>query len=118
MGWRAERVFSERYKEITAAVLRQLIFSSAQDDVIFTFERAKDSSYCSSTMGQIAEIIKVDDMTVQMKLNTGNTDFDYNAGSENVAILSKEAFETMPEEQAVAIGTGTFKFVEYVPGEN
>lgn len=87
------------------------------DDVVFTFERAKDSSFCTSTMSQIAEIIKVDDMTVQMKLNAGNTDFNYNAGSENLAILSKEAFETMSEEQAAAIGTGPFKFVEYTPGQ-
>ncbi len=87
------------------------------DDVEFTLERAKNSEFCTSYISQIIEFIKVDDLTFQLKLAAPNLDFNYTISNNQLAILSKDAFENMPEEQACTIGTGPWKFEEYVPGE-
>ena len=87
------------------------------DDVKFTFDRAAQNSVTSGYMAQIKEFIKVDDLTFELKLVTGNVDYNYAMAANSLAILSKEAFETMPEEKAVAIGTGAWKLEEYVPSD-
>lgn len=87
------------------------------DDVIFTWERSKTSEFASSFSTQVTEIIKIDDLTFQMKLAAPNLDFNYKAASNTWAIQSKEAFETMPEEKAASIGTGPWMFEEFVPGD-
>lgn len=87
------------------------------DDVLFTFDRAKESQFCTSYVSQIEEVIKIDDLTFQMKLVKPNLDFNYVLANNQLAILSKEAFESMPEEQAATIGTGPWKYESYVPGE-
>jgi peptide/nickel transport system substrate-binding protein len=87
------------------------------DDVIFTFERGKDKSTTSAYISKIKDFIKVDDLTFEVKLHNGDVDFNYVLAANSLAILSKEAFETMPEEEAVKIGTGPWKFEEFVPGD-
>ena len=87
------------------------------DDVIFTWERSKTSQYATSFSNQVADIIKIDDLTFQMKLAAPNLDFNYKLASNTWAIQSKEAFETMPEEKAAGIGTGPWMFEEFVPGD-
>ena len=88
------------------------------DDVEFTFERAKDHSATSNYMADIVEFIKIDDLTFEIKLDKGNVDYNYTMAANSLAILSKEAFETMSPEEAVAIGTGPWKFVEFVSGDH
>ena len=88
------------------------------DDVEFTFERAKDHSATSNYMADIVEFIKIDDLTFEVKLAKGNVDYNYTMAANSLAILSKEAFETMSEAEAVAIGTGPWKFVEFVSGDH
>ncbi len=88
------------------------------DDVKFTFDRAAQNSVTSAYIGRIKEFIKIDDLTFEVKLVSGDVDFNYVMASNSLAILSKEAFETMPEEQAVAIGTGAWKFESSIPGDS
>lgn len=76
------------------------------DDVEFTFERAKDHAATANYMAMIKEFVKVDELTFEIYLTQGNVDFNYTLAANSLAILSKEAFETMPEEDAVKIGTG------------
>lgn len=87
------------------------------DDVIFTFERGKDKSTTSAYIAKIEEFIKVDDLNFEVKLFDGDVDFNYVFAANSLAILSKEAFETMPEEEAVKIGTGPWKFEEFVSAD-
>ena len=87
------------------------------DDVEFTFERAKDHATTANYMAMIKEFVKVDELTFEIYLTQGNVDFNYTLAANSLAILSKEAFETMPEEDAVKIGTGPWVFDEYVSGD-
>ena len=83
------------------------------DDVIFTFERGKDKSTTSAYIAKIKELKKVDDLNFEVFLHAGDVDFNYVFAADSLAILSKEAFETLPEEEAVKIGTGAWKFEEF-----
>lgn len=90
------------------------------DDVLFTLQRAIDGGYGgpSSVVQAIKEIKKIDDLNFEVFLTKPNVDFNYVMASNTFAILSKEAFETMPPEEAVAIGTGPWKFKEFVSGDH
>lgn len=88
------------------------------DDVEFTFERAKEHAATANYMNMIKEFKKIDDLTFELILNQGNVDFNYTLAANSLAILSKEAFETMPEEEAVKIGTGPWVFDEFVSGDH
>ena len=87
------------------------------DDVEFTFQRAAEKSTTANYMAKIDEFIKVDDLTFEVKLIAGDVDFNYTMAANSLAILSKEAFETMPEEEAIKIGTGPWVFEEFVSGD-
>ncbi len=87
------------------------------DDVEFTFERGAEKSTTSAYIAKIEEFKKVDDLTFEVKLHDGDVDFNYAFAANSLAILSKKAFETMPEEEAVKIGTGPWMFEEFVPGD-
>lgn len=87
------------------------------DDVIFTFDRGAQKSTTSAYVAKIKEFIKIDDLNFEVKLNNGDVDFNYVFAANSLAILSKEAFESMPEEEAVKIGTGPWKFEKFVAGD-
>ncbi len=92
------------------------------DDVVFSFERAPDvpnspSSFGTVTKGKTA--VKIDDLTVHIK-----TESPYPLMPNDVSVLSiisAEAGEGATTEDynsgKAAIGSGPFKFVEYVPGD-
>lgn len=87
------------------------------DDVEFTFERGRNKATTSAYISKITEFIKVDGLTFEVKLATGDVDCNYMFAANSLAIFSKEAFESMPEEEAVKIGTGPWKFEEFVTGD-
>lgn len=87
------------------------------DDVEFTFQRAAEKATTSAYMEKIKEFKKIDDLTFEVYLTQGDVDFNYTVAANSLAILSKEAFETMPEEEAVKIGTGPWKFEEFKSGD-
>lgn len=88
------------------------------DDVEFTFQRGKDKATTSAYISKIIEFIKVDGLTFEVKLATGDVDCNYMFAANSLAILSKKAFESMPEQEAVKIGTGPWKFEEFVTGNH
>lgn len=92
------------------------------DDVVFTFQRAPDvegspSSFGTYTKGK--EVVKIDDQTVHIR-----TERPYPLMPNDVStifIISEEngrgAKTADYNSGEAAVGTGPFKFVEYVPGD-
>ncbi len=88
------------------------------DDVEFTFQRAADHAATSGYVAKIKEFIKIDNLTFEVKLVQGDVDFNYTLAANSLAVLSKEAFETMEEDEAVKIGTGPWMYDEFVSGDH
>ncbi|MGI9492727.1 MAG: ABC transporter substrate-binding protein [Geminicoccaceae bacterium] len=92
------------------------------DDVVFTFERAPDvpnspSSFGTAIKGKTA--VKIDDLTVHIK-----TEAPYPLMPNDVSVvrvISTEVGQGATTEDynsgKAAVGTGPFKFMEYVPGD-
>ena len=88
------------------------------EDVRWTLmERAPQFSATSAYAAKIKEFTIVDDLTFDIELVNGDVDFNYTFAANSLAILSKEAFESMPAEEAVKIGTGPWMFEEFVSGD-
>ncbi len=92
------------------------------DDVVFTFERAPNvpnspSSFATFIKGKTA--IKIDDHTLQIKTETPYPLVINDLM--NIGILSRKHGEGAGTEDynsgKAAIGTGVYKFVEWVPGD-
>ena len=104
------------------------------DDVVFSFERQfkednpyhaylADSQYeyyeAMAMPAYIKEVVKVDDLTVKIVLNTPNSPMLANLGMDFASIVSKEyadklaAEGKMPDFAAKPIGTGPFEYVDY-----
>jgi peptide/nickel transport system substrate-binding protein len=92
------------------------------DDVVFSFERAPDvpnspSSFGLAIKGKTA--VKIDDLTVHVKTETPYPLMPNDLSV--VRIISVEAGKDATTEDynsgKAAIGSGPFKFVEYVPGD-
>ena len=89
------------------------------DDVEFTLmERAPKHAATAAYAEKIKTFTKVDDLTFEVELVNGDVDFNYTFAANSLAILSKEAFDSMPEEDAVKIGTGPWMYEEIVPGDH
>jgi len=86
-------------------------------DVKFTIERGKNQSAAKSKFNTIEEVIIVDDYTVQLKLTAPDNDIIYKLCEANTVMLSSNAFATLPEEEANKIGTGPYKYNEWVQGD-
>jgi peptide/nickel transport system substrate-binding protein len=93
------------------------------DDVAFTIERAPNvpdspSSFATYT-AQITEVEIVDDYTV--RIHTADPYPLMPNDLSTIAVISREAGEGATtadyNDGTAAIGTGPFKFVEYVPGD-
>ncbi|MDJ0946466.1 MAG: ABC transporter substrate-binding protein [Kiloniellales bacterium] len=92
------------------------------DDVVFTFERAPDVPNSPSSFGTYLKgkaIEKVDDLTVRIK-----TEAPYPLMPNDIStfsIVSKKHGEGAGTEDynsgKAAVGTGAYKFVEWVPGD-
>ena len=92
------------------------------DDVLFTFERAptvpnSPSSFSTFTKGKT--LTKVDDYTIRISTEKPYPLMPQDVS--NVAIISRNAAEGATTADfnsgKAAIGTGPFKFVEWVPGD-
>lgn len=89
------------------------------DDVVYTFERAKEGGipYTLARVGGIESVVAIDDMTVEMKLEAFDAGFFSNLGNTypiGTAILNREAGETS-NPAVFMVGTGPFKMVSYAP---
>lgn len=82
-------------------------------DVIFTFNRGKDSSHLSTVCNAIESISAEDDYTVTMVLTSPNPDFLAQLYNYNYVILSEKACTEDPDN-GFLIGCGAYKLDEFV----
>lgn len=83
-------------------------------DVEFTFNRAKEQGASKSKVTTIDHVEVIDDYTIKFYLTGPDADILYRLPDGRLSILSKNAFDTMPAEEANLIGTGPYKYVEVV----
>ena len=89
------------------------------DDVFFSFERGKEHSAASGYIAKMESWEKIDDYNFTIKLvGAGDVDFNYTFAANQLSVFSKEAFESMPEEDALKVGTGLYMFDEFVSGDH
>ena len=89
------------------------------DDVFFSFERGKEHSAASGYIAKMESWEKIDDYNFTIKLvGAGDVDFNYTFAANQLSVFSKEAFETMPAEEALKVGTGLYMFDEFVSGDH
>ena len=89
------------------------------EDVRFTFERLKDPKCCSEFMDigkQIASVDVIDEYTVLVKTVTPDPSFDQNL--DYLFMMDKESTEPRSQGEVglKPIGTGAYRFVEWVKG--
>lgn len=88
-------------------------------DVKFTLERAKEMPSSASAASHIAEIITDGDYDVTVKLTAPYPAILYILGNMNMSIVSEKAVTAAGDDYgAEPIGTGPFKYVEWVPNDH
>jgi len=91
------------------------------DDVLFTWEWAKDNASNATVKSFYASTIKsvkvIDDTHVEITLNKGNIDFLYTYSNEYFAILNREAVNA-DAKNGPSIGTGAYANSEFVVGDH
>jgi peptide/nickel transport system substrate-binding protein len=88
------------------------------DDVKYSFERILDPATASpsvSDLGSIDAIEVIDPATVAITLTGPDSSFLAKLIGSSIAIVPKEVVEENGDLMQTMVGTGPFKFVEYVP---
>lgn len=85
------------------------------DDVVFSFERHRDTHIQKAVLRNVDKITAVDDETVQFDLTSPNLSFEGTLASPNMVVFSPEAFEDQDFMKLNPVGTGPFflDFHEY-----
>lgn len=87
------------------------------NDVLFTFERAKDSSYTSDHVSWIESFVADDDYNLTMTLNAPVQDILYCISQNTLAIVNEKACTEDPD-MGPAVGTGPFELKEHIAGDH
>jgi peptide/nickel transport system substrate-binding protein len=88
------------------------------DDVKYSYERILDPATASPVVDELASIDTievVDDYTVVINLKTPDSSFLAKLMGGSIAIVPREVVEENGDLMQVMVGTGPFRFVEYVP---
>jgi len=86
-------------------------------DVVYSLGRMAESSGTKQAVKCIVATEAVDDYTVKITVDKPNAEFLLNVGYLNTVIVSKNAIETLGEEDGAIIGTGAFAMTEWVPDD-
>jgi ABC-type transport system substrate-binding protein len=95
------------------------------DDVVFTYNRSKDpnQSIHSANLANVAEVVKVDDLTVRLVLSQPQASLLVKtlerASGRAMTIVNQRAIEEMGLEQygLTPVGTGPFRVTEHQLGQ-
>lgn len=85
------------------------------DDVVFTYEMALDNVVATVLSGMVS-VKATDEHTVEIEIETFNNEFIASLSSVPLSIQSKAAYDN-GVENPYYIGTGPYKFVNWVEGE-
>ena len=91
------------------------------EDVVYSFERIldPDSGYAyRSQIETIDEVVAVDDLNVQFKLNRVTGPFEIYMAFPGSSIVPKDLVESGWDLNAQPVGSGPFKFVSYTPRDS
>ena len=91
------------------------------EDVVYTFERIlpTDSGYAyRSQMETIDEVVAVDDLTVEFRLNRVTGPFEIYMAFPGSSIVPGDLVESGHDLNAEPVGSGPFKFVSYTPRDS
>ena len=109
-------------KEYTFVLKRGVKFHDGKsfdaEDVKFTFERLMDEKTGTAHREYYKDIDSVqvvNSHTVKIKLKNVNSMFLFNLARPDSIIVNKQAVDKM---KSVPVGTGPFKFVEWMPGDH
>ena len=94
------------------------------DDVIFSLNRVRDpelGSYVGWMLANVADVTAPDEQTVVITLSQPDALLEYALASTAAHVVSKAFVESVGEDYGTpgvgSIGTGPFKFVEWVSGD-
>lgn len=88
------------------------------DDVVFSYQRLvapETASPSAADLASMKTVEAVDDSTVKVTLSQPDASFLAMISNQSCIIIPKEVVEENGDISQVAIGSGPFKFVEYVP---
>ncbi|WP_099159821.1 ABC transporter substrate-binding protein [Virgibacillus ndiopensis] len=88
------------------------------EDVKYSFERIlnkETASHIASYFSNVKNIEVLGDYQIKFELTEPNATFLTNLTNSSAAIVAKEVVEENGDLQQVAVGTGPFKFKEWVP---
>lgn len=88
------------------------------EDVKFTYDHGQKYSGFKNKLVAVTDVKVIDPYTVQYILNAPDSDILYKMCEPNTSIISKAAFDTLKEEEAWKIGTGPFRYGEWVQGDH
>ena len=91
------------------------------EDVVYSFERilAPDSGYAySSQIETISEVVALDDLTVEFRLNRVTGPFEIYMAFPGSSIVPKDLVESGWDLNAEPVGSGPFKFISYTPRDS
>ena len=86
------------------------------DDVIYSINLAKESSFTTQKVKWIETMEKIDDYTVHFHLSAPFQDMIYMFAFANVCVVDEEAIAADPD-LGYGIGTGPYKIVEWTLGD-
>jgi peptide/nickel transport system substrate-binding protein len=95
------------------------------EDVVFSLNRIRDpelGSYVGWMLGNVADVTAPDDRTVVITMSQPDALLEYALASTAAHVVSKAFVESFGEDYGTpgvgSIGTGPFKFVEWVSGDH
>lgn len=91
------------------------------DDVKYSFERVLDPKTASPNASELASIAKIeaaDPATVVLTLKSADSSFMAKLMGNAAMIVPKEEVEKTGDLMQTMVGTGPFKFVEYIPNSS
>ncbi len=114
--------FSDDGTEITFYLRDNVKFHNGDimtaDDVVFSLNKALESSFTSRVTTAIDSAEIIDEKTVLLKLKHSFGPIEQCLATANMGILNKKAYEADPEGyKRKPVGTGPYEFVEWKSGE-
>ncbi|HHU12968.1 MAG TPA: ABC transporter substrate-binding protein [Clostridiaceae bacterium] len=118
-GMAKEWTMSDDGLEFTFAIPENVAFSDGTpctaNDIKFTFDRAKDSSFTKAKVELVTEVEVIDDTHAKVVISKPSQDFLMLLAHQSMSILSEDLVND--DEFGYQIGTGPYAVEEWTPGD-